>query len=163
MSTNFLWLLSSSSSSSSSSLSAITTTVNNNKKSNNNNKRNNNSNSNMTKREDINHIGLALLGYTKINMIATKVVNRKFVEAFGLPTRLIYLIWRKCIFPPKTKPKHLFWALFFLRHYPTANELGQTFKTCPKTMKKWVWPVLRGIAALYGEMVSSSDWRKSVM
>jgi hypothetical protein len=61
--------------------------------------------------------------------------------------------------PKKCKPKHLLWALYFLKVYPRegpgCSAVGRSKgATNPKTMQKWVWQMLKCIAELVGHMVS---------
>jgi hypothetical protein len=63
------------------------------------------------------------------------------------------------LLPEKGKPKHLLWALYFLKCYPKEG-LGCTFvggskgAINPKTMRKWVWLFFERICKLADHGVS---------
>jgi hypothetical protein len=62
--------------------------------------------------------------------------------------------------PEKSKPKHLLWALYFLKVYPREGPVcsaigGSKGAINPKTMRKWVWLFLERIVDLADHVVSS--------
>jgi hypothetical protein len=59
----------------------------------------------------------------------------------------------------KCKPKHLLWALYFLKVYPRegpeCSAVGEWRGAVnPKTMRKWVWRMLERMAKLADHVVS---------
>jgi hypothetical protein len=59
-----------------------------------------------------------------------------------------------------SKPKHLLWALYFLKVYPRegpgCSAVGRSKGAIdPKTMQKWVWLFLECIAELEDNLVPS--------
>lgn len=40
------------------------------------------------------------------------------------------------------EPIHIFWVLYFLKHYPTNEEASHHFGVDTKTYTKWLWRVL---------------------
>jgi hypothetical protein len=61
--------------------------------------------------------------------------------------------------PKNSKPKHLHWALYFLKVYPREGPGcsavgGSKGAIDPKTMQKWVWLFLECIAKLADDVVS---------
>jgi hypothetical protein len=61
--------------------------------------------------------------------------------------------------PKNSKPKHLLWALYFLKVYPRegpgySTVGGSKGAIDPKTMQKWVWFFLERIAELADNVVS---------
>ncbi len=61
--------------------------------------------------------------------------------------------------PKKSKPKHLLWALYFLKVYPREGPGcsavgGSKSAIDPKTMRKWVWLFFEHIAELADHVVS---------
>ena len=53
----------------------------------------------------------------------------------------------------KAKPEHLFWALFFLRRYPTEGDLASRLEKDPNTVRKWVWRIIFGLQELKAEKI----------
>ena len=88
--------------------------------------------------------------------------DRDFRGLFGISANVCSVAWNLCDFPSGTKPKHLLWALLFLKVYGTETVLisivgGPT----RKTFRKWVWTVIEEIASKVPSVVSFllSTWR----
>ena len=92
---------------------------------------------------------------------ATKA--RAFRETFGTPLHNVERVWfllnQEELQPPGGRPKHLLWALHFLKVYPlqapgcaAAGASGGAID--PKTHRKWVWAYVEAIATLVDEVVS---------
>lgn len=65
--------------------------------------------------------------------------DRDFRALFGVGANLCSVVWNLCDFPDGTKPKHLLWALLFLKVYASESALisiagGPT----RKAFRKWV-------------------------
>ena len=55
----------------------------------------------------------------------------------------------------KPNPIHLFWALNFLKNYETESVCASKFGGVDeKTLRKWVWIYIKGIASLASQVVS---------
>ena len=89
--------------------------------------------------------------------------DRRFRELFGARMEIVVHIWVMMedddLLPPKSKPKHLLWTLYFLKCYPKespgcAAVGGSRGAIDPKTMRKWVWLFLERINDLADEVVS---------
>ena len=94
--------------------------------------------------------------------------DRRFREHFGAPFAIVRMVWDMLeeggLLPEKGEPKHLLWALYFLKCYPKegpgcAIVGGSKGAIDPKTMRKWVWLILERIAELADEVVRSLLYR----
>ena len=88
---------------------------------------------------------------------------RRFREFFGTSLVVVEQIWelleRESLLPDGCDPKHLLWALHFMKVYPKqspgCSAVGGSGEAVdPKTHHKWVWMFLDAIAELSGEVVS---------
>ena len=88
---------------------------------------------------------------------------RRFREFFGTSLVVVEQIWelleRESLLPDGCNPKHLLWALQFMKVYPKQSPGcsvvgGSGEAVDPKTHHKWVWMFLDAIAELSGEVVS---------
>jgi hypothetical protein len=89
---------------------------------------------------------------------------RAFRETFGtsvlIVSKLWSMLWEEDILPEGGRPKHLLWALHFLKVYPLqapgCAAVGASGGAVdPKTHCKWVWAFIDAIAELVDEVVSS--------
>jgi len=75
--------------------------------------------------------------------------DRAFVALFGLRPLEIYQLWG-CIVEShnreKIAPKHLMWALLFLRSYGREEVLATMVGVTEKTMRQWIWTVVHELA-----------------
>jgi hypothetical protein len=71
-----------------------------------------------------------------------------FVQHFGAPAVVCSDVWRYATLPAGTRPIHILWALLFLKTYLTEIILCSIVGATTKTFRKWIWPVIRAIAAL---------------
>jgi hypothetical protein len=83
--------------------------------------------------------------------------DRHFCEFFGANISIVSMVWDMLtangLRPKKSRPKHLLWALYFLKVYPKQSPgcsvVGaSTGAVNPKTMRKWVWQFIKNIADL---------------
>ncbi len=97
----------------------------------------------------------------KVGMAARD--DHRFQEHFGMPFEIVRMVCdmlaEVCLLPKKSKPKHLLWALYFLKCYPKegpgcAAVGGSKGAIDPKTMQKWVWLFIECINDLVDEVVS---------
>jgi hypothetical protein len=89
--------------------------------------------------------------------------DRHFREFFGTSIGLVMMVWdllvHHSLLPEKGLPKHLLWALYFLKVYPKQSPgcsvVGASAGAVdPKTFRKWVWAFIVAIAELVDEVVS---------
>jgi hypothetical protein len=82
---------------------------------------------------------------------------RAFRETFGTPLHNVERVWflldGEELQPPGGCPKHLLWALHFLKVYPLQAPGCAAFGASggavdPKTHRKWVWAYIEAIAEL---------------
>jgi hypothetical protein len=83
--------------------------------------------------------------------------DRDFRALFGVGPGVVCQLWQRCSFPPKTMPKHLLWALLFLKTYATEPVLCSIVGTTRKTFRKWSWPIVKAIAAEAADIVSVNN------
>ena len=88
---------------------------------------------------------------------------RHFREFFGTSVGAVEAVWDRLVhhdlLPDNGRPKHLLWALYFLKVYPKQGPGCSVVGGCagavdPKTFRKWVWSFIRAIAELEDDMVS---------
>ena len=70
---------------------------------------------------------------------------RKFSANFGCTPIVCSKIWEFISFEEGLKPKHLLWALYFLKIYGKNDTMHFTFKVSDRTFTTWVWKVLESI------------------
>jgi len=90
--------------------------------------------------------------------------TRLFREFFGTSERVVELVWelvvRDELRPRGGRPKHLLWALHFLKVYPKQGP-GCAFVGAfegavdAKTHQKWVWAFIDAIVQLLDVVVST--------
>ena len=85
--------------------------------------------------------------------------DRLFRSFFGTsigPTMMAWdLLVHHSLLPEKGRPKHLLWALYFLKVYPKQGQgCSVVGAVDPKTFRKWVWAFIGAIADLVDEVVS---------
>lgn len=81
----------------------------------------------------------------------------RYKEFFGCRAEIALIVWslltKHCLLPDAAKLNHFLWALFFMKIYPRekvacalAGASGGAID--PKTLRKYVWPMIRSIADL---------------
>lgn len=94
----------------------------------------------------------------------TDMETRLFREFFGTSVEAVAIVWdllaRDSLLPEKGRPKHLLWALHFMKAYPKqgpgCSVVGASAGAVdPKTFRKWVWDFIRAIADLEEAVVSN--------
>ena len=87
----------------------------------------------------------------------------RFRSFFGAWNEMVLKVWSMLgeggLHPKNSKPKHLLWALYFLKVYPREGPGcsavgGSKGAIDPKTMRKWVWLFLERIAELAGNVIN---------
>ena len=90
--------------------------------------------------------------------------DRRFREFFGTSLRVVEIIWTmletESLLPDGCSPKHLLWALHFMKVYPKQAQgcaiVGASAGAVdPKTHHNWVWAFMNAIAELQDEVVST--------
>jgi hypothetical protein len=77
------------------------------------------------------------------------------VIIWGIPEKTMSSCWRMCQHKDeKTKPEHLLWALKFMKTYATEENLAKEFGVTRKTLRKWIWATIEGIAKCRKQVVS---------
>jgi hypothetical protein len=94
----------------------------------------------------------------------SSTVTRLFREFFGTSERVVELVWelvvRDELRPRCGRPKHLLWALHFLKVYPKQGPgcvfVGASYGAVDtKTHRKCVWAFIDAIAELVDVVVST--------
>ena len=89
--------------------------------------------------------------------------DRHFREFFGTSIGPVMMVWglldHHSLLPKKGLPKHMLWALYFLKVYPKqgpgCSVVGASAGAVdPKTFWKWVWAFIVAIAELEEVVVS---------
>ena len=89
----------------------------------------------------------------------------RFRSCFGCGAHIALLLWQMLsaydYLPdqPATTIAHLLWALFFMMVYPSETVLcgavgGDKGVIDPKTIRKYIWPIITAIASLEQHVVS---------
>ena len=94
----------------------------------------------------------------QLEMNAEKIFSyegkRSVAAEFGCSIRTILFTWIMCEFSRKTKPKHLLWALTFLKTYETEPLMARKFNVTRPTLRKYILPVVEEILGKLDQMVS---------
>lgn len=93
------------------------------------------------------------ISFPYINHTAKKSVLvglRRFKSFFGVSPNVCAVIWHliKSDSSSSNEPKHLLWALLFLKQYGTEHERRTILKKDEKTIRKWTFLYIK----LIGEM-----------
>ena len=83
--------------------------------------------------------------------------HQKYVAHFGVDSLVTAKIWdmTKPSLPTKVKPKHLLWALMFMKVYNSELVLASWAGVTPKTYRKYCWMIIEAIAKQVRNVVSS--------
>ena len=84
----------------------------------------------------------------------TGVSSCAFRSFFGTSPKTCASLWKISNFPSKTRPKHLMWALMFLKSYDTEIKLSSLAGVSPKTFRKWIWVIIDEIGKTMHKVVS---------
>jgi hypothetical protein len=99
---------------------------------------------------------------------AASTETRHFREFFGAPIHVVEKVWelikRESLLPEGGRPKHLLWALHFMKVYPKQSPGCSTVGASagavdPKTHRKWVWAFIDAVANLDDVVVSNHSVR----
>lgn len=111
----------------------------------------------MTNAKGFRLLGLSLIaGFRPSEDMPLPQQTSRFGSLYGINPLQTFQVWEAMAVPHKGRPKHLLWALFFLRQYDNTVVLCHLFNVSPKTLRKWLWPFVEAIAAL--KLVSLVGW-----
>lgn len=70
-----------------------------------------------------------------------KTILRRYKSFFGISPTVCSIVWQesKDDHPHGATPKHLLWALSFLKQYSTEHYRRSIFQADEKTIRKWTW------------------------
>ena len=94
---------------------------------------------------------------------AASTEKRHFCEFFGAPIHVIESVWELIksdfLLPESGRPKHLLWALHFMKVYPKQSPGCSTVGASAgavdlKTHQKWVWLFIDALVGLMDVVVS---------
>ncbi len=89
--------------------------------------------------------------------------DRAFREFFGTTANVVSKIWgnlsQRGTVPIEGTAKHILWSLYFMRAYPKQGVTcavvgGSAGAIDPKTLRKFIWPVIEAVAELAPDVVS---------
>lgn len=74
---------------------------------------------------------------------------------YGVPPYVCSILWNKMYYDLSynSEPKHLLWALRFLKTYATEEVYANAESVTEKTFRKWCWKMVKIISNL--NLVSS--------
>jgi hypothetical protein len=77
---------------------------------------------------------------------------RRFKALFGVSASRCAHIWRRLqideVLPSKATPKHLLWALYFLKVYDSENNMAGRCGCDEKTLRKWIWKMIDALCRM---------------
>lgn len=83
---------------------------------------------------------------------------RSFKARFGCSPDVCSVLWEMMSIrrtkPRNMTPKHLLWALLFMKTYNSETMLSGLLDVERKTFRKWIWLVIRQIQRLKRKVVS---------
>lgn len=94
---------------------------------------------------------------------AASTEDRAFRDFFGTSAIVASTLWRFLAendkIPAESDIKHLLWVLYFLRAYPKQGHTcsmvgGSAGAVDPKTLRKYIWPLIYAISDLEPDVVS---------
>lgn len=82
--------------------------------------------------------------------LASYSASRQFRSLFGTSPEVCSILWRQVhsSIPKRGKPKHILWALLFLKTYATEDVLSTVVGVDRKTYRKWSWVFINAISHL---------------
>ena len=117
----------------------------------------------MLTAESIELIAKETLAWPEVRRWNTQDKERRFRACFGAPSKVVADLWNRIKannpdIPSGGKPKHLLWALVFLKVYST-EEIHCSIVGWPsaKTFSKWAWFFVDCIAELIDDVVQLED------
>lgn len=98
------------------------------------------------------------------------VAQRRFKSLFGVTANVCSTIWEKIVqdIPEGGKPKHLLWALLFLKQYSDEHTRRSIVGADEKTIRKWTWKFVEllsnmNVVILFSEILNFSKTEKNTL
>jgi hypothetical protein len=86
--------------------------------------------------------------------VHVKPLDDRVIKAFyGTNAAVMSDLWERCRRPCKTEPKHLLWALMYMKLYCPEDVMAILCSTSKNTLSKWVWLWIEAIADLSVEVI----------
>lgn len=85
----------------------------------------------------------------------SSVQSRRFLSHFGVKPEHCMRLWNILDTPPKSKYKHMLWALLKLKIYGTEEALSGMTGCNEKTFRKWSYIFIVQLAKLAKHVVST--------
>jgi len=82
----------------------------------------------------------------------------KFTSLFGITAEVTAIAWNLCKddwLGYNLQPKHMLWALMFLKSYAKESLLCATANTSRPTFRKWIWKVIKVVCGKIPSVVST--------
>jgi hypothetical protein len=80
----------------------------------------------------------------------SRLSNHKFKSLFLYNVRDVRALWAKLDEGdmPFNHPEHLLWTLYYLKVYPTWDQMAMTTSISEKTLRKWIGIVINHLGAI---------------
>lgn len=102
--------------------------------------------------------------HTFSTLLPGSPVDTRFHEYFGISAEVAVEAWEMmeeldCLPPLSPQFEHYLWALAFMKLYPANDKALSTMLggADPKTIQKYIWPMIWSIFELEGVVVSTTD------
>jgi hypothetical protein len=102
-------------------------------------------------------------GCTLGTLLPGSLEDTRFCGYFGFSAEVVVEAWEMiekldCL-PPSPQFEHYLWALAFMRLYPANDKalLSTLGGSDPKTIWKYIWPMIKSVFDLEGVVVSTAD------
>jgi hypothetical protein len=109
---------------------------------------------------DFLRLGLFVVGRKVLK--SDKLARDRFQSSFGTQPVVVADLWHRLMDcgrrrnRHKCRPKHLLWALMFLKSYGKEMDMAARATCDEKTWRKWIWIVLSGINTMKCDVVSDT-------
>lgn len=113
--------------------------------------------------DEILRMGLEQIGFSddKQERVGRPTNVRRFKAHYGSSPLVVATIWEDLLttdipaarIPSKTSPDKLFLGMYFLKVYPTEEQLAGRFSKCERGARKWAWLFASKIQALKAQKV----------
>ena len=105
-------------------------------------------------------LGIAIMKET--HRLRPKAERRKFKAHFGSTAKQQSIAWKQLLkhslLPEKSEPKHLLWALLFMKSYASEDVLCSKLGSIDdNTLRKWVWAFIVALSKLCNRIVSNQS------
>jgi hypothetical protein len=101
-------------------------------------------------------IQMILINHNSRRALSEATMKRRYISIFGFEPQVISTTWISIFEGRKTcLPKHLLWALMFVKGYDCEAKLASFIGADEKTVRKYIWLVLQNITERRMDYVSS--------